>query len=303
MSVPVVITGTGVAVPGAASAVDLLGPQEPHARPVDPADLLGRKGLRYKDRATRLGLCAGLLALRSARLWTDDGLALPQADVGVVVSSDFGNVDTVCRAVRTLRAETSSGMSPMDGPNLSSNVIASDLAMRFGLKGPNLTVCNGHSGGLDAVRWATVLVRAGRAGAVLVVGVEPDTEDARALSGAERLVDGAAAVVVETAESARERGAPELAALGPYARGHDQASASARLGPADLVLVPEGGARRAAEHDIAAGWGSASGALGVLQCAAAAAYLGSGAGRSARAVCGHESDAYAGLALTAVGAP
>jgi monoamine oxidase len=38
----------------------------------------------------------------------------------------------------------------MDLPNASSNVVASSVAIRFGLRGPNLMLCNGATSGLDA---------------------------------------------------------------------------------------------------------------------------------------------------------
>ncbi|WP_019813086.1 beta-ketoacyl synthase N-terminal-like domain-containing protein, partial [Saccharomonospora saliphila] len=198
-----VITGTGVVLPGAHDPASLSGGRPASAEPVDPALLVGRKGLRYKDRATRLAYCAADAALREAGLTTGDGpatadaLTVPSASTGVVASSTLGNVDTVVRACEVIRSETVTGTSPMDLPNASSNVIASSVAIRFGLRGPNLMVCNGATGGLDAVRWAVTMLAAGRAERMLVLGVEPDTDEARALLGAPAL-DGAIALVVET---------------------------------------------------------------------------------------------------------
>ena len=64
----IVVTGAGLVLPGNGGAADLLAPPagpDPLA-PVDPAALVGRKGLRYKDRATQLAYCAVALALRDA---------------------------------------------------------------------------------------------------------------------------------------------------------------------------------------------------------------------------------------------
>jgi 3-oxoacyl-[acyl-carrier-protein] synthase II len=284
----VVATGLGLAMPGAESAKDLLRPKETDATPVDPAARLGKKGLRYKDRATQLGLCAAHDALLGAKLLGDDGLTVPGEEIAVVVSSNLGNVDTVCRVIRTLDEETSRGLSPMDTPNLSSNVIASELAIRFGLRGPNLTVCNGDTSGLDAIRWAFTLLHGGRAAAVLVVGVEPDNDDSRALTGADRLVDGGAALVLETSDGARARNVPTTAVLQHYVRAADPEQSLERLQaltePPGLVLGPE---------DLAS-WGGTSGALGVLQCAAAVGWFAEGGREPVYAFAGN-----AGLALTA----
>ncbi|WP_211288798.1 beta-ketoacyl synthase N-terminal-like domain-containing protein [Actinophytocola xinjiangensis] len=280
-AVNIVITGLGLALPGVETAGDLLGRPDPSAAPVDPAARLGKKGLRYKDRATQLALCAAADALREAALPEQDG-----PDVAVVVSSNLGNVDTVCRVIRTLDEETSRGLSPMDTPSLSSNVIASELAIRFGLRGPNLTVCSGETAGLDAVRWALTLLRAGRAGAVLVVGVEPDNDDVRALTGAPRLVDGGAALVLETGESAQRRGVRALAAPHHYVRTDDPA-------PALRAVAGEPGLTLRAETTDP-GWGAMSGALGVVQCATAVGWFAGGHREPVHALAGG-----AGLVLTA----
>lgn len=295
----IVITGLGLALPGIETAADLLGLPDPSAAPVDPAARLGKKGLRYKDRATQLALCAAVDALRDAALLGADGLTVPGGEVAVVVSSNLGNVDTVCRVVRTLDEETSRGLSPMDTPSLSSNVIASELAIRFGLRGPNLTVCSGETAGLDAVRWALTLLRAGRAGAVLVVGVEPDNDDVRALTGAARLVDGGAALVLETEASAGRRGVPAVAGADHYVRTADPARSREKLralaGEPGLTLLPGDAALEPAAGTLdLSGWGAASGALGVLQCAAAVGWFAGGHREPVHALAGG-----AGLVLTA----
>jgi len=56
----VIITGLGLEIPGIQDTANLL---DALKAPVEasefiPADKLGRQGLRYKDRATKLALCA-----------------------------------------------------------------------------------------------------------------------------------------------------------------------------------------------------------------------------------------------------
>lgn len=303
-----VITGTGVVLPGVSTAAAVAGGKPAGAEPVDPASLVGRKGMRYKDRATRLAYCATDAVLRDAGLLTDDGLTVPAASTGVVASSTLGNVDTVVRAADTIQAETVTGTSPMDLPNASSNVIASSMAIRFGLRGPNLMVCNGATGGLDAVRWAVTMLAAGRAERMLVLGVEPDTEEARALLGAPGL-DGAVALVVETPAAAAARGVSAGTRVGAAVRGRDTARCLERLSAqhpdeppevwylsgSEVIGDPLPGVTRT---DPSAGWGSCVGALGVLQCAAAVGAHVEGVSGTVYATAGApDSDATAGLAL------
>ncbi|MGF0316459.1 beta-ketoacyl synthase N-terminal-like domain-containing protein [Nocardia fluminea] len=237
----------------------------------DPAAILGARGLRYKDEATRLGMAAAQSAMWDAGVGDS-----ADAVTAVVVSSNHGNLDTVCRVVGDGTGPGERG--PMDLPNASSNVIASSIAIRFGLFGPNLMLCSGPSSGLDALHWAAVLLAARRAARVLVVGVEVDNpavarfSDARAASGR---FHGAACVIVERADASA---AVPRAVLGRCVRGSAIPSLlrgrsidrwytpdSGRLdGVSDLI--PE-----AAVVDVAARIGAASGALGVVQTAFAVA--------------------------------
>ncbi|WP_432012406.1 beta-ketoacyl synthase N-terminal-like domain-containing protein [Streptomyces cucumeris] len=315
----VVVTGAGLALPGADTPDALLRAAGPAAGPFDTAPRIGHRGHRYKDRATRLALCAALDALRDAALVTgeDAALAVPGVTVGVVGSSNLGNLDTACLTAATIAEESACGLSPMSLPNASSNVIASWVAIRHGLRGPNLMLCNGPTSGLDALHWGATLVSAGRVRRAVVVGVEthnPVVEDLTGAPAAE-LLDGAAAVVVEDARWARERGARAAAVLGPYER-------RSGLGPCVAALLAQGpspgiwftperheepadaGAPVPAtvpRHDLSRAFGRASGALGVLQCAAAVGWLAAGGSGDALLTCGDDTaDAVAGLLLRPV---
>ncbi|MFP3989093.1 beta-ketoacyl synthase N-terminal-like domain-containing protein [Streptomyces sp. E11-3] len=288
-----VITGLGTAVRGVAGPADLLAPlPEGHEDVPHPVTRLTGRGLRYKDRATKLAMVAARDALHAAGLVDEQGEPLlPGESTGVVVSTNYGNVDTVCETVQTIADDTYLGTSPMLLPATSSNVVASWLAITHGLRGANLTLCNGPASGIDAVDWARLLVAAGRVERVLVVGVEPDNAAVRHVAESETLFDGAAALVVESARSAAGRGAPMLAELGPYARrgDHTAAVASVRDRSAQAVGLwcvpehPEGieapapalgvSVGTAQIQDLAARFGPASGALGVLQTVAATAWL------------------------------
>ncbi|MFC8666661.1 beta-ketoacyl synthase N-terminal-like domain-containing protein [Streptomyces sp. NPDC057199] len=299
-----VITGLGTAVRGLDGPAGLLGPLPAgHRSAADPVSRLTGRGLRYKDRATKLAMAAARDALKAARLIDDSGaLTVPGESTGVVASTNYGNCDTVCETVQTIAESTYLATSPMLLPATSSNVVASWLAITHGLRGANLTLCNGPTSGLDAVNWARLLIAAGRLDRALVVGVEPDNPAVRHVTetsdpdaydedGAPELFDGAVALVVESPASAEARGVRAVAGIGPYARRGVHADAVAevralRPGPVGLWCVPEhpaglrapapglgAGAGTAPIRDLSAWYGPASGALGVMQCAAAAVWL------------------------------
>jgi 3-oxoacyl-[acyl-carrier-protein] synthase II len=257
----VVITGLGVAVAGVDGPVGLLRDRAVSTSDEDPVRTLTGRGHRYKDRATRLGLCAARDAL------ADAGAPGEPDRNGVVVSSLFGNVDTVCDTVDRIAAETYLGTSPATLPNAASNVIASWIAIEHDLRGPSLTVCDGDGSGLDAVYLAALLLRGDRADRVLVVGAEPDNPAVRALTGGPT-VDGAAALVLERGEVAAARTARVRAVLGGYARRVTVDDAVDVLAPTEVGLRCGPG-----HHDLTARLGDCGGALGVLQCVAGAGWL------------------------------
>jgi 3-oxoacyl-[acyl-carrier-protein] synthase II len=292
-----VITGAAVVLPGVGDPGRLFTSGPNGAAPVQTAPLIGGKGLRYKDRATQLAYCAAQSALRDSGLLRDDALTVPAATVGVVASSNFGNVDTVCQTMTTIADKTASETRPMDLPNASSNVVASSIAIRFGLRGPNLMVCNGATSGLDAVYLAALMLAAHRVPRILVVGVEPDNPEVREIAGGQTL-DGAAAFLLEDPVEAARRGASVRAEVSGYRRAEEleallEDMARPDLGWPALWQLPEGGAAVSTDllsgvprHDLSQSWGITSGALGVLQCTAAVGWFGRGGAGPVYAVAG-----------------
>ncbi|MFK0142674.1 beta-ketoacyl synthase N-terminal-like domain-containing protein [Streptomyces murinus] len=308
----VVVTGIGLALPGVATYGDLLGPL-PGEGGFDPATGLVGRELRHKDRASRLALRAAEFALHDAGLTDANATFTGAAETtAVVVSTNLGNADSVCDAADTIARAGVMGLSPLGLPQTSSNVIAGWVAIRYRLHGPNLTVCNGTTSGLDALAWARNLIVAGRADAAIVVGVEPAGDVVTKILG-EQSTDAAVAVVLEPADAAVSRGARPRATITGYARARDLAAALASAGvsehePVGLWLADEADTDGAGAGqllavprriDLEAQLGPLSGALGVLQCAAAAAHMESGATGNVLATAGGpRHDATAALVLT-----
>nr|BFE59199.1 hypothetical protein GCM10020063_037250 [Dactylosporangium thailandense] len=245
-----------------ASAVYLPG-DDPGAPPPERAhEVLGRKGLLGKDAATRLAICAAHRTLeRPDRAPRPAGPADPRT--AVVVSSNLGNVAAVRGVVRTVRESGGRGVSPLLAPVLSSNVIAGALAIWFRWSGPNLMICSGATGGLDAVASAALLLRSGRAERVVVVGCEPADPDAAAVYG--RPLRAAAACLILARSG--PAGSPHIGAVRP---------------------VPDGGAA-----------GDSYGADGVLRVADAAAAVRAGSSTGRFVVCGDAADGWRGVRVSA----
>ncbi|MFC8527833.1 beta-ketoacyl synthase N-terminal-like domain-containing protein [Nocardia sp. NPDC057227] len=286
----VVITGVGLAVTGLPEdadqlSVDWITPASGHA-----LDLGGRH-MRHKDRASRL-------ALRSVeRALIDAGLPTEPTDsfgrTATVVSSNYGNLDSVCEFTGRIAEESTTALSPLGLPHVSSNAIAGWVAIRHRLNGPNVTLCNGRTSGLDALHWAATLIRAGRADMAVVVGIEPDTEPVRRLLAIEPgkpLLDGAATLILEAAAFATNRRASVRAVVGSLSRTASVAAALRELGESPgLWLTPPGLSGNEIPFpsiDLTQRFGECSGALGLLQGAAAVAHFDRGDPRPVHATCG-----------------
>jgi len=106
-------------------------------------------------------------------------------------------------------------VSPLLAPAVSSNVISAALAIWFRWGGPNLMICSGATGGLDAVATAALLLRAGRADQVAVVGCEPGDPDAVAIYGRELLPTAACLILASSAPA----GTPRVGVVRPVSSG------------------------------------------------------------------------------------
>jgi 3-oxoacyl-[acyl-carrier-protein] synthase II len=288
----IVVSGVALAVPGLAAAGELLGDPR-RGDGFDPTSALAGREMRNKDRASRLALWVAEAALRDSGLLGESGTVRGADRTSVVVSSNLGNIDGVCQFTDTIARETSAGLSPLGLPQTSNNVIAGWIAIRHGLRGPNLTVCNGPASGLDAIYWARNLILMGRADAAVVVGVEPAAETVtkllRAPSG-----DRVACVVLEQGAAAAARPFVRRRAILKHCGRHANAWAAAAAAACQWAAADDGvglwlmdastsslGQSDSVRElprwlDIEAHLGPCSGALGVLQCVAGVAYLDQG---------------------------
>lgn len=273
----------------------------PACQPERVGELLGRKGLLAKEPATRLALCAVHRALRLPPAGPRRERP-PDPRTAVVASSNLGNVATVQRTVQTLRTQGLRSVSALDAPNVSSNVLASSVAIWFGLGGPNLMVCSGETSGLDAVALASTLLRAGRADRAIVVGAEPDDDIAQAVRAQRSgvmsgmggpLRAGAAAVVLE-----RESAVSTAPILGRVqtrtARAclPDATNVGLVVGPADQAKLP------VPVIDLVWRIGDLYGALGVLQVAVAAKLVAAAPfDRCVAVLCGNPGDGWRSVVL------
>jgi len=210
----------------------------------DPLTLLGKKGLRDLDRSTRL-LCS------AAKLAIDDGkLEITENNthsMGVSIGTTFGSLHSISQFDRVGLIEGPRSVNPSHFPNTVINSPASQVSIRFKVKGFNTTISTGFCAGLDAVSYAADFIKLNRADVVLAGGVEELCEETFMvfhnlgyLSGTDGsdplccpfdsrrngmiLSEGAAVLILEDEEHAINRGAVILAKVMGYANSFDPAA-------------------------------------------------------------------------------
>jgi len=203
-------------------------------------DYLESKGLRTLDRSTKLCNVAAKLAINDANLSIDESNT---DTIGVVLGTTLGSVYSISEFDKTALREGPRYVNPALFPNTVINSPASQISIRFKIKGFNTTISTGFTSSLDALRYAYDFLQLGRAQAVVVGGVEElciqtylGFYKLKFLAGSNGSGDevscpfdrrrngivfgeGSAMFVVESVESAQKRGAhiyAEIESFGAY---------------------------------------------------------------------------------------
>jgi 3-oxoacyl-[acyl-carrier-protein] synthase II len=190
------------------------------------AQNLDRERARRLDRASRIGTFVAERSLVAA--FADK--TRPER-TGVVFGSAFGNIDASAAFMHRLTEKGPRFVSPAEFPNLVPSSPSGHASIYLGLRGAVLAVAELAASGESAFAQAAELVAEGAADAMVAGAIEEYSDivehalvglfsppsqagpsgDARGPGGGGRRTEIAAALVVETEEAARARGAKMLA--------------------------------------------------------------------------------------------
>lgn len=134
-------------------------------------DFLGEKGLRTLDRATKMALAVAKMALEDAGLKTplEDELALR---TGMALGSTLGSIWSIMEFDKEGLIGGPRSVNPALFPNTVINAPASQISIRFNIKGFNTTISTGFSASLDAMDYAANFIKLYDYDIVLAGGVE-----------------------------------------------------------------------------------------------------------------------------------
>ncbi|WP_196138115.1 beta-ketoacyl-ACP synthase II [Aliikangiella sp. G2MR2-5] len=194
-----------------------------------------KKEARKFDRFIQYGVAASIQAIN------DSGLEITEQNahrVGVCVASGLGGMETIESNHAQLLNRGARRVSPFLIPGSIINMVAGQLSIMYGMKGPNISIVTACTTGVHNIGHAARMIAYGDADAMVAGGAEMATTplviagfaSAKALStrnedpqAASRpwdkdrdgfvLGDGAGVVMLESLESAQARGAKIYAEL------------------------------------------------------------------------------------------
>jgi 3-oxoacyl-[acyl-carrier-protein] synthase II len=207
----------------------------------DASGVLDRKDIRRTDRYIQLGLVAARQAMDQAGLPERLEGELAEA-TGAILGTGLGGVGTLTEGITTNALRGPDRISPFLVPMGIPNTGSGQVAINFGMLGPNFATVSACATGGHAIGEASEIIRRGDAEVMVAGGTEAGIYEPliggfcamRALStrnddpaGASRPFDagrdgfvcgeGAGVLVLEELEHAEARGATPLAELVGYA--------------------------------------------------------------------------------------
>lgn len=235
----------------------------------DPALYMDRRDARRRDRYQQFATVAAAEALRQSGLEIGDH---NRQRVGIVMGTGVGGIQTLVEQENLRQDKGLRRMSPFGITMIMPNGAAGMLAIDYGIHGPSTTITTACAAGCDAVGHAFRAVRRGELDAALAGGSESiithvavgGFEQAKATSSREEgtprpfdrnrdglvVGEGAAALILESLEHARARGAEILGEVVGYgqttdayhitapAEGGEGAARAMRMALADGGLQP-----------------------------------------------------------------
>ncbi len=195
-----------------------------------PEEHMPRRLAKDSSLFSQYAFAAAAEALRQSGLDT----AAEAWRTGIVMGTAMSGVTDIAKTQEEMSLSGESKVSPRFVPRILGNIAAAQIAIEYGLKGPSMTASTACSSGGDAIKIAAMMLQAGEADTMLAVGAESiicplvtsSLSMARALSREEDpglaccpfdirrngfvMGEGGGALVLETEEHAKARGAEIL---------------------------------------------------------------------------------------------
>lgn len=230
-----------------------------HVKDFKAEEFIDKKKIKRMAQFTQYGVAAAKMAIE------DSGIDFSKEDlkrIGVITGTGIGGLDIIEREHSNLTGKGPGRVSPFLIPMIITNMLPGEIAIQYGMKGPNYAVSSACSSANHAIGDAMRLIRYGDADVVISGGAEAAITplglagfcSIRALSQrndapekASRPFDkdrdgflmgeGAGIVVLETLEHAQKRGAKIYGELVGYGASDDAYHMTAPDPEADGAII------------------------------------------------------------------
>jgi len=216
----------------------------------NPVDYIDPTTARHTDRFAQFALAASLQAIDSAGLKIDES---NRYDAGILVGSGVGGLDSLTQQFRTFSTRGPSRVSPYLVPMMIADSASAQVSIKTGIRGPNFSLISACATGTDVIgiaykmiRWGDVkmMVVGGADAAVTPMGLagfaqagalSRNSEPQKASKPFDKERDGfvvgegGAALILESLDYARARGATILAEVVGYGATSDAYHVTAPL--------------------------------------------------------------------------
>ncbi len=217
----------------------------------DPVALLGRKEARRMDRYTQFAVAAAQQALADAQLEVNEA---NRDRIGVYLGTGIGGIGSILTEAEVFREKGPRRVSPFLVPMMLPDTAGGQIAIMFGMRGPNLGINSACATGSNTLGEAAEVIRRGAADVMIAGGAEagivPLAVAGFSVMGATStrndapekasrpfdkdrdgfvIGEGGAALVLESEEHAQARGAPILGEVLGYGITNDAHHISAPL--------------------------------------------------------------------------
>ena len=138
----------------------------------DANEYMGKQNARKLDRAGHLSIFAAEEAIKDAGFKIDESLG---DDFGIIFGTGIGGIGATENAVRVYDERGSSRISPLAITQLMPNSSTGQVAIKFGIRGPSLTITTACAASANAIGEAKRMIEQGLVNKVLVGGTESGT--------------------------------------------------------------------------------------------------------------------------------
>lgn len=204
----------------------------------DAATLFGTRDARKMDRFTQFATAATLEAMAQSALKVDES---NRDRIGILIGTGIGGISSLLEQYDIMRERGPERVSPFLIPMMISDGAAGNIAIRLGVRGPNMSLATACASGTNALGEAAEMIRRGAAD-VMIAGASEAAINAIAMAGMNSMTalstrndepqrasrpfdkdrdgfmmgEGAGVLILESLEFAQARGANILCEFSGY---------------------------------------------------------------------------------------